>query len=132
SSLSASRARRSPRRRSATSRSPRTRRRRDRWTTMPDTATMLQEVGGSIPTAKDLDYAHVNTSAVELLVMSLNRGGSDLVLTAEEAWHLTDFARGVRMTAESLTEWANEIESDVETIYANNRPLGGAGGGDDA
>ena len=86
-------------------------------------ATMLEEVGGRVPAAEELEYAHVNTSAVELLVMSLDRLEEDRALTAEEAWHLTDFARGVRMSGESLIEWANEIESDVETIYMNSRPL---------
>jgi hypothetical protein len=100
------------------------------------TATMLEKVGGQIPTAAELSLAldKINTSAVELLQISLDRWREDegVVLTAAQAWHLTDFARGVQGIGESLSKWGDEIESEVWTIYANNRDRLPESGGDDA
>jgi hypothetical protein len=93
------------------------------------TSTMLEEKGGRVPTDIELDeaYGNINTEAVEYLRMSLDlwREDIDLVLTAEQAWHLTYFARSIELLGESLRGWGKEIAGDVEAIMANLVVAGG-------
>ena len=68
-------------------------------------------------------------AAVERVQLPLsaaaNRGGSEervrVELSAERAWQLTRFARDLRIEAEQLTDWANDIDEAVEFICSEAR-----------
>jgi putative SOS response-associated peptidase YedK len=103
---------------------------------MPETTnparSMLDDIAKNgkplaVPTEEQLAVvANLLSSAgesVNILTMNLDEelrrihDDRKLVLTAEQSWHLTYWADGIRLDAEMLIRWAAEVVKQVETLY---------------
>lgn len=91
---------------------------------MPETQTeptMLTHIGEAarLPTEEELAAASLAlgeaTEPVNCLEMNLGR--DDIRLTAEEAWHLTHFARRLELEAWAIQKEAESIRERTEAIY---------------